>query len=42
MAALPTDSDRYEMKWDGEWHITYEVFRDLGLRSRQYSSSFMR
>jgi multidrug efflux pump subunit AcrB len=18
------------MKWDGEWHITYEVFRDLG------------
>jgi multidrug efflux pump subunit AcrB len=19
------------MKWDGEWHITYEVFRDLGL-----------
>ncbi len=30
MAALPTDSDRYSMKWDGEWHITYEVFRDLG------------
>ncbi len=19
------------MKWDGEWHITYEMFRDLGL-----------
>ena len=19
------------MKWDGEWHITYEVFRDLGV-----------
>ena len=19
------------MKWDGEWHITYEVFRDLGM-----------
>jgi multidrug efflux pump subunit AcrB len=19
------------MKWDGEWHITYEVFRDMGL-----------
>ena len=19
------------MKWDGEWHITYEVFRDLGI-----------
>ena len=30
-AAQPARSDRYEMKWDGEWHITYEVFRDLGL-----------
>jgi multidrug efflux pump subunit AcrB len=30
-AAPPTDSTRYAMKWDGEWHITYEVFRDLGL-----------
>jgi multidrug efflux pump subunit AcrB len=30
-AALPPDSDKYAMKWDGEWHITYEVFRDLGL-----------
>jgi multidrug efflux pump subunit AcrB len=19
------------MKWDGEWHITYEVFRDMGV-----------
>jgi multidrug efflux pump subunit AcrB len=28
---LPETSDRYAMKWDGEWHITYEVFRDLGL-----------
>jgi multidrug efflux pump subunit AcrB len=27
----PFDSSRYAMKWDGEWHITYEVFRDLGL-----------
>jgi multidrug efflux pump subunit AcrB len=27
----PSDSARYAMKWDGEWHITYEVFRDLGL-----------
>ena len=25
----PTD-ERVAMKWDGEWHITYEVFRDLG------------
>ena len=23
--------DKYAMKWDGEWHITYEVFRDLGI-----------
>ena len=30
MAALPTNAGRYSMKWDGEWHITYEVFRDLG------------
>lgn len=22
---------KYAMKWDGEWHITYEVFRDLGI-----------
>ncbi len=21
----------FEMKWDGEWHITYEVFRDMGI-----------
>ncbi len=31
MAALPSDPDRYSMKWDGEWQITYEVFRDLGI-----------
>ena len=31
MASLPTDAGRYSMKWDGEWHITYEVFRDLGI-----------
>ena len=30
-ASLPEDASRYAMKWDGEWHITYEVFRDLGL-----------
>ena len=28
---LPTDSTRYALKWDGEWHITYEVFRDMGI-----------
>jgi multidrug efflux pump subunit AcrB len=22
---------RYSIKWDGEWHISYEVFRDLGI-----------
>src|SRR6185437_14793196 len=27
--ALPERTDRYAMKWDGEWHITVEVFRDL-------------
>jgi multidrug efflux pump subunit AcrB len=31
MSSLPTDSSKYAMKWDGEWHITYEVFRDLGI-----------
>ena len=30
-ATLPFDSSKYAMKWDGEWHITIEVFRDLGL-----------
>ncbi len=29
--AMPTETDRLAMKWDGEWHITVEVFRDLGL-----------
>ena len=27
----PDSTDHYSMKWDGEWHITIEVFRDLGL-----------
>ncbi len=27
----PELENRYSMKWDGEWHITFEVFRDLGL-----------
>ena len=30
-AHQPSETDRLAMKWDGEWHITYEVFRDLGL-----------
>jgi multidrug efflux pump subunit AcrB len=27
----PWAEERAAMKWDGEWHITYEVFRDLGV-----------
>ncbi len=27
----PFSTLKYGMKWDGEWHISYEVFRDLGL-----------
>jgi multidrug efflux pump subunit AcrB len=30
-AQQPFFTDKLAMKWDGEWHITYEVFRDLGL-----------
>ncbi|HEY7514005.1 MAG TPA: efflux RND transporter permease subunit, partial [Vicinamibacteria bacterium] len=29
--AAPSTSDRLALKWDGEWQITYEVFRDLGI-----------
>ena len=29
--SMPFDSRQPAMKWDGEWHITLEVFRDLGL-----------
>lgn len=31
VAEPPFDGSRYAIKWDGEWHVTYEVFRDLGL-----------
>jgi len=27
----PKYEDNFALKWDGEWQITYEVFRDLGL-----------
>ena len=30
-AHIPESDKRFAMKWDGEWHITYEVFRDLGI-----------
>lgn len=31
VATQPFLTDKYSMKWDGEWHITYEVFRDMGI-----------
>jgi multidrug efflux pump subunit AcrB len=30
-ASMPESTDHYSMKWDGEWQITIDVFRDLGL-----------
>ncbi len=30
-ATQPWLEEKYSMKWDGEWHITYEVFRDMGI-----------
>ena len=27
----PSKEDNFTLKWDGEWQITYEVFRDLGI-----------
>ena len=30
-AAQPWSEERLSMKWDGEWHITYETFRDMGI-----------
>jgi multidrug efflux pump subunit AcrB len=29
--AMPATTDHPVMKWDGEWHITLEVFRDMGI-----------
>jgi multidrug efflux pump subunit AcrB len=29
--AQPGFEDEYSLKWDGEWQITFEVFRDLGI-----------
>jgi multidrug efflux pump subunit AcrB len=29
-AVQPNGAKHYSLKWDGEWHITIEVFRDLG------------
>jgi len=30
-ASLPESDQKYTMTWEGEWHITYEVFRDMGI-----------
>jgi multidrug efflux pump subunit AcrB len=30
-ASQPFLENRYAVKWDGEWYITYEVFRDMGI-----------
>lgn len=30
-ASMPFSEVEPSMKWDGEWHVTLEVFRDLGL-----------
>ena len=27
----PTRTQTYSLKWDGEWQVTYEVFRDMGI-----------
>ncbi|GKS63614.1 multidrug transporter AcrB [Nitrospira sp.] len=30
-ASQPWSEEKLAMKWDGEWHITYETFRDMGM-----------
>ncbi|MEZ5566099.1 MAG: efflux RND transporter permease subunit, partial [Gammaproteobacteria bacterium] len=29
--AQPQDTSNFAVKWDGEWQITYETFRDMGI-----------
>ena len=29
--AQPLDTSDFAVKWDGEWQITYETFRDMGI-----------
>jgi multidrug efflux pump subunit AcrB len=31
LTGQPSTTENYAIKWDGEWHVTYEVFRDLGI-----------
>ena len=28
---MPSSRDQWSLKFDGEWQITFEVFRDLGI-----------
>jgi multidrug efflux pump subunit AcrB len=30
-ARQPTDPYQYSVKWDGEWQVTYDTFRDMGI-----------
>lgn len=31
LTGQPFNTESFAMKWDGEWQVTYEVFRDLGI-----------
>ena len=31
LISAPQNPYRYSIKWDGEWQITYETFRDMGI-----------
>ena len=31
LISAPDNPYRYSVKWDGEWQVTYETFRDMGL-----------
>jgi len=31
LISQPENPYRYSLKWDGEWQVTYETFRDMGL-----------
>ncbi len=30
-ASQPSDPYQYSVKWDGEWQVTYDTFRDMGI-----------
>ena len=31
LVTAPDNAYRYSLKWDGEWQVTYETFRDMGI-----------